>query len=131
MTGRGELARMMKALTHPVRLQILEMLFAEGEACVCHIEAQLNQRQAYISQQLARLRRAGLVLDRRDGPNVYYGLASPEIGAFIDWSKALAMRMAEAEGRKLVFDPIAVQATACPCPRCSDRSAQPDAWLGA
>ena len=51
-------ATIMKALVHPVRLQILQVL-RDGEACVCHLEAVLNQRQAYISQQLMRLRDAG------------------------------------------------------------------------
>jgi DNA-binding transcriptional ArsR family regulator len=49
-----------KALAHPVRLQILDML-RSGEVCVCHMEAVLGKRQAYISQQLMVLRDAGLV----------------------------------------------------------------------
>jgi DNA-binding transcriptional ArsR family regulator len=40
-----------KALAHPVRLQILDML-RSGEVCVCHMETALGKRQAYISQQL-------------------------------------------------------------------------------
>ena len=34
---------------------------------VCHIEAVLNLRQAYVSQQLVVLRKANLVLDHKDG----------------------------------------------------------------
>ena len=55
-----------KVLTHPARLAILEIL-RDGEHCVCHMEAHLGFRQAYISQQLSVLRDAGLVQDRRDG----------------------------------------------------------------
>ena len=40
-----------KVLTHPARLAILEIL-RDGEHCVCHMEAYLGFRQAYISQQL-------------------------------------------------------------------------------
>jgi DNA-binding transcriptional ArsR family regulator len=60
-----------KALAHPVRLQILDMLRG-GEVCVCHMEAVLGKRQAYISQQLMVLRDAGLVESRKDGLSVFY-----------------------------------------------------------
>ena len=63
-----------KALGHPVRLQILDIL-RRGEVCVCHIEAVIGRRQAYISQQLMALRDAGLVESRQDGLRVYYQLA--------------------------------------------------------
>jgi DNA-binding transcriptional ArsR family regulator len=62
-----------KALAHPVRLQILDML-RSGEVCVCHMEAALGKRQAYISQQLMVLRDAGLVEARKDGLSVFYRL---------------------------------------------------------
>ncbi len=62
-----------KAMSHPVRLHILDML-RRGETCVCHIEAALGKRQAYVSQQLMTLREAGLVRARREGLQVYYHL---------------------------------------------------------
>ncbi|HEX2621311.1 MAG TPA: metalloregulator ArsR/SmtB family transcription factor [Phototrophicaceae bacterium] len=64
------LAELFKGLAHPIRLQILDLL-REGEMGVCHIEAVLNKRQAYISQQLMMLRETGLVECRRDGLKVY------------------------------------------------------------
>ena len=42
---------LLKALSHSTRLAILDIL-RDGEQCVCHMEAALNLRQAYISQQL-------------------------------------------------------------------------------
>ncbi len=60
-----------KALAHPVRLQILDML-RQGETCVCHMEAALDKRQAYVSQQLMILRDANLIDSRRDGRKFYY-----------------------------------------------------------
>ena len=51
----------LKAMAHPVRLQILDMLRGGDEVCVCHMEAALRRRQAYISQQLMVLRDANLV----------------------------------------------------------------------
>ena len=50
---------LLKALSHPARLAILEAL-RQGEACVCHLEALFGWRQAYLSQQLMVLRAAGL-----------------------------------------------------------------------
>jgi DNA-binding transcriptional ArsR family regulator len=44
-------AKVFNALAHPSRLEILELL-RDGEACVCHIQAMLDLRQAYISQHL-------------------------------------------------------------------------------
>ena len=48
-------AELFSLLSHPVRLRILDIL-AQGEACVCHLCAALDQRQAYMSQQLAKLK---------------------------------------------------------------------------
>lgn len=72
-----------RVLMHPTRLAILDLL-RSGEQCVCHLEAQLGKRQAYISQQLMLLREAGLVADRRDGVNVFYRVTAPQIYAVID-----------------------------------------------
>lgn len=49
MDGCERASETLKALTHPVRLQIFELMAQEGEACVCHLEARLDQRQAYFS----------------------------------------------------------------------------------
>jgi DNA-binding transcriptional ArsR family regulator len=66
-------AHKFKALAHPVRLQILDML-RHRECCVCHLESALNKRQAYISQQLMVLREAALVDTRREGLRIFYSV---------------------------------------------------------
>lgn len=80
-------ARLFKSLMYPVRIQILEILHS-GEACVCHIEATFGLRQAYVSQQLAVLRKAGLTSDRRDGPNIYYQIVRREVLDLLDMARA-------------------------------------------
>lgn len=65
----------LKAIAHESRLAILCTL-AEGEKSVTEIEDLLSLRQPTVSQQLARLRSAGLVEPRRDGKTVYYRLAN-------------------------------------------------------
>lgn len=72
-----------KAMAHPVRLQILDML-RQREICVCHLEAVLKKRQAYISQQLMVLREAGLVDTRKDGLRVFYRLADDQVRDLLD-----------------------------------------------
>ncbi len=74
----ARLAEWFSLLGNPARLQIL-LLLGEGEACVCHLKQALGQRQAYISQQLMILRKAGIVSTSRKGRNVYYRLARPEV----------------------------------------------------
>jgi len=66
-------ARLLKIMAHPMRLQILDLLRGSDE-CVCHLSAVLNKPQPYVSQQLAILREAGLILDRKEGTNVFYRL---------------------------------------------------------
>ncbi|MBN1667987.1 MAG: winged helix-turn-helix transcriptional regulator, partial [Anaerolineales bacterium] len=60
------LSRIFRAVSTPARLRILAAI-GTGEACVCHLEARLDLRQAYISQQLMEMRDADLVDTRRDG----------------------------------------------------------------
>lgn len=102
-------AKLYKALMHPVRLAILDLLRG-GEQCVCHMEAVFGYRQAYISQQLMVLKEAGLVEVRREGLNIYYRVVRPEIFGVID-----AMR--EVTGKR----PAAVKSKlkACACPTCT------------
>jgi DNA-binding transcriptional ArsR family regulator len=64
-------AALMKALSHEGRLLILCHL-AAGEKSVSELETLIGQRQAAVSQQLARLRLEGLVTTRRAGKAIYY-----------------------------------------------------------
>ena len=124
MNGYSKTADVFKALAHPIRLQILEILLEEGEACVCHMEARLDQRQAYISQHLAKLREAGLVEDRRNGLNVFYALSVSGIDTLLDSTRRLAAESARLEGFELEFKPIRkVPPEECNCPKCEEKIA--------
>jgi ArsR family transcriptional regulator len=61
------------ALGHPVRLHILEIL-AHGPICVCDLVSLTGKRQPLISQHLAILRQADLVIRTRHGWNIFYKL---------------------------------------------------------
>lgn len=114
-SGYGKQAQLFQALSHPVRLRILDIL-ARQEACVCHLTAALGQRQPYVSQQLATLREAGLVTDRRDGTLIYYRLADEHVATLLHDGKAWVKNLA---GESLTFPPVPEGALEnCPCPRC-------------
>jgi DNA-binding transcriptional ArsR family regulator len=67
-----ELAAMMKALGHPARIAILQLLL-ERQACICgSIVDALPLSQATVSQHLAALKLAGLIKGTIDGPRVCY-----------------------------------------------------------
>ena len=69
----GEPVEALKALAHPVRLRMVEMLAdGGGELCVCHFEEAFDLSQPTISHHLKRLREAGLVDSRRDGSWVHH-----------------------------------------------------------
>lgn len=130
MRGYRYTARMLKALAHPTRLAILRVLQHDGECCVCHLEHALEKRQAYISQQLARLRQAGLVIDRRDGLNVYYALSLENTGELLDEIIQAAQDQADFEGRQLDFGATDLdRGEACPCPKCAGASEKVDLSL--
>ena len=71
-------AEIIKLLGHPERLKIVEVLEA-GEATVSDIQEQLGLPQAIVSQHLAKLRGANVVMARRDGVRVYYQLTEEKV----------------------------------------------------
>lgn len=70
---------MLKAMAHPIRLTIVEMLTENGEMCVSQIQKQLNIEQAVISQQLKILKNKDLVRVNKHGKYCYYELTTPGI----------------------------------------------------
>ena len=109
-----QLFGLFKALAHPARIAILDIL-RNGEQCVCHIEAHLGYRQAYISQQLAVLRETGLIQDNREGLNIYYRVIRPEVYALIDVARTMV-------GIDIPRNPFRTPRAACPCPKCAPKA---------
>ena len=79
--NREELARLHKALSVPVRLEILGLL-AERPLCVNAITGFLRISQPAVSQHLAVLRRAGLVRGDKSGYMVHYSLDRARLQEF-------------------------------------------------
>ena len=109
-----KIAEVLQVISPPARITIL-LTIGRGEACVCHLEAILGWRQAYISQHLMALRKADILQDRREGRYVYYRLKDEALLALVRDAAALAG-----------LDPQQVDALAnpnpgpnCECPHCA------------
>jgi ArsR family transcriptional regulator len=109
-----QIAAPLTVIASPQRVAIL-LAIGTGEACVCHLEAMLGWRQAYISQHLMALRKADILTDRREGRYVFYRLRD---ASFLD--------LITASARLSGFAPETVSALintqthpSCDCPNCA------------
>ena len=71
-------AEFFKTLGHPARIRILELL-SERDHAVHELLEQIEIEPSNLSQQLAVLRRASMVVSRRDGHEVVYSVSVPEV----------------------------------------------------
>lgn len=76
-------AELLKALSHPVRLQIVHSLLTGGCRNVRCMEGQIGMSQSCVSQHLQKLRLAGAVAAERSGNEVYYRVASPLVASLV------------------------------------------------
>ncbi len=72
-------AEFFRALAHPVRIEILEVLL-QGERSVQELQEALGLEQSVVSQQLAVLRTKNIVSGRKEGTSVRYTVRDPLIG---------------------------------------------------
>jgi len=108
----SRVSKLLQVISPEPRLEIL-LAIGAGEACVCHLEANLGYRQAYISQQLMALREAGLLRTRRDGKYIYYRLEKPDILDVVEMASRLA-------GMDLpISSKTSLSLSSCECPNCS------------
>ncbi len=73
-----EISEILKAIAHPIRLQIVAGLIKD-ECNVSKIQEKLGLPQSTVSQHLAILRRNGIVKARREGVKVCYQVVNPRI----------------------------------------------------
>jgi ArsR family transcriptional regulator len=82
-------AEFFRALAHPARIRLLELLSERGEQSVQSLQARLDLDQPVVSQQLAKLRASGVVVCRKEGTTVQYALANPRIADLLAVAKAI------------------------------------------
>ncbi len=80
-----------KALAHPTRLKIMELLLNQDSLCVCHIYEALNLEQANVSQHLRVLKNAGLLNSRKEGLQVHYYICCPTVSEILERASKLAI----------------------------------------
>lgn len=78
-----KVALVLKAVAHPIRLQIIETL-EPGELCVGKIMEQVGAQQAVVSQQLSLLKDKDILDCRREGTNVYYHIKNTNVINLLD-----------------------------------------------
>ena len=81
-------AELFRTLGHPARIRILELL-SERDRPVYEMLAAIDIEPSNLSQQLAVLRRAGLVAQRREGADVVYALSAPAVAELLLVSRRL------------------------------------------
>jgi DNA-binding transcriptional ArsR family regulator len=81
-------AEFFKALSHPLRIAILDTL-RRGELGVNELSATLKVEQSALSQQLAVLRSRNIVAGRKEGLNVFYSVPDPAIFKLLDAAKQI------------------------------------------
>jgi DNA-binding transcriptional ArsR family regulator len=79
-------ADLFKALAHPARVRALEVLVA-GELTVSELQPLVGIEASHLSQQLAVLRRGGVVTTRKVGTSVHYAVADPAIAELLAVAK--------------------------------------------
>jgi DNA-binding transcriptional ArsR family regulator len=84
-------ADLFKALAHPARIRILELL-RESERSVTELQLALGMEGSTVSQQLAILRLRNLVETRKSGTSIFYRLRDPQVNDLL----AVARRMFDA-----------------------------------
>ena len=87
-TLQGFKAELFKALAHPARIRILEILRL-GETTVSSLQAQLEMESSTVSQQLALLRARDIVTGRKQGTSVYYSVVDPLIFDLLDVARGI------------------------------------------
>lgn len=75
-----------KALAHPLRIRILELL-VDGKKNVNEIQSCLEKEGSAVSQQLSVLRGKNIVHGTKEGKKVYYSLSDPMIGELLGVAK--------------------------------------------
>ena len=73
-------SELLRALTHPLRMQILEFIDRQDNINVNKIYNTLNLEQSITSQHLRILRNAGVVETKREGKFIYYSINYQKVG---------------------------------------------------
>ena len=94
-------AKVCKTLSHPKRLEIIDLLRDEKELGVSELAEKLAITKANVSQHLSLMRQQNIVKTRRDGVAILYSLASPKILVAYDALRKALKEQLETDGKLL------------------------------
>lgn len=80
----NEIAEILKAISHPVRLCIVKGLLGKGTCNVSYMQECLNIPQSTISQHLQKLRAAKIIEGTRNGLEINYYVTNPIVNKLIE-----------------------------------------------
>ena len=78
-----------QALSHPTRIEILQLLKSKGEMCVCEIVEELKKDQSNVSRHLNALKTVGVVEFRGEGARSFYKVKHKDVGRILDTVKSI------------------------------------------
>ncbi|GAA2719862.1 metalloregulator ArsR/SmtB family transcription factor [Actinocorallia aurantiaca] len=93
-------AEFFRTLGHPMRIRVLELL-QDGPRPVRELLEELEAEPSSLSQQLAVLRRAGLVTGTREGGTVVYALSTPDVADLLRAARRILTEMLADQGELL------------------------------
>lgn len=76
-------SEILKALAHPTRIYIVDLLDRDGAHCVCELAEEIGVDMSTVSRHLSLLKNAGVLQDEKKGTTVYYSLACDCISEFM------------------------------------------------
>jgi DNA-binding transcriptional ArsR family regulator len=80
----GKIADVLKVISHPVRLEVLELLQKKEDLSVAAIREKIDVEQSLLSHHLTKMKDKGVLKSYRKGKNVFYQIAIPEITSIFD-----------------------------------------------
>lgn len=101
-------AELFKALAHPARVRVLEVL-AAGEHTVSEMQPLVGIESSHLSQQLGILRRTGVVSARKLGSSVIYSLRDPLVAELLAVARRLLL--VTLASRSDLFDDLSNEVT--------------------
>ena len=111
-------AEFFKALAHPARLKILELL-RSGELSVNELQTRLEIEPSAVSQHLAVLRAKNIVETRKVGTSVYYRVRDPEVAVLLDSARRIFNN--QLIDTRAMLEQLQEEAEAAPAPRKTSR----------
>lgn len=88
----NDITQVLKAIAHPTRIQIIEILKEETELCVCHLYEKLDLEQSNVSQHLKLLKSQNILSSRKIGLKVMYKIEMKEAINIINETQSLIQK---------------------------------------